>query len=603
MGSLDVHWPPYFDTGAGLSSIGAALGYGNQIDDYSLAMAAPPSVWGTNLTGTNNFVSTGGALGLGGGGGGLLGSTAVGTDAGYGNGSLFNMHVPASNSQMHQIMSGKPATQASMGLNFGSYGLAAAAGTGVNFGGGGGGGYGSNNYLLGNPAAGSTSRHLPAVAQASSAGFGTGTLFDVTHLASGNRRVSALVQELPAAVGGAGGRAACAGVGAVLDNVATTGHGVSLQQQPQRGAVLGGGMGGGAGDYGGTFDITGFGLVGDGDLLAMPAAAPLSFARQQQQDLGVAMPLGGAGVGGLGELSAAGGGALASAAGNVVVDQVLLTMPNSIQQQQQQVQVQQQQQQQQAGSLNHHSSNVTVDHLLDNMPGDYHHQLTSMPDLADLVGLSDFTDLPAIPAVGTQAYNALKPQVAQTYRTNINTIALPASANFDLPHLTNAGPLASSLFGGTNGGSTLVAPPQRFADLSAALDNRLMRQAFAAQSHPQLNSPLPPPLLGAGGGGGGRDLGHGAAALFSPRGGGGGGPGSLAGMPGLPGGSLVLDGARGELINISKMTPQEILDAKALAASKNHSEAERRRRERINTHLGTLRTLLPSSTKVLVILF
>lgn len=50
-------------------------------------------------------------------------------------------------------------------------------------------------------------------------------------------------------------------------------------------------------------------------------------------------------------------------------------------------------------------------------------------------------------------------------------------------------------------------------------------------------------------------------------------------------------------MNASKMTPKEILEAKALAASKSHSEAERRRRERINTHLATLRTLLPSPTK------
>ncbi|XP_002978655.2 transcription factor bHLH30 [Selaginella moellendorffii] len=63
------------------------------------------------------------------------------------------------------------------------------------------------------------------------------------------------------------------------------------------------------------------------------------------------------------------------------------------------------------------------------------------------------------------------------------------------------------------------------------------------------------------------------------------------------GGSLVLDHNRSELINLSKMTPQEIIDAKALAASKSHSEAERRRRERINNHLNTLRGLLPSTTK------
>ena len=63
--------------------------------------------------------------------------------------------------------------------------------------------------------------------------------------------------------------------------------------------------------------------------------------------------------------------------------------------------------------------------------------------------------------------------------------------------------------------------------------------------------------------------------------------------------TLVLDSSRGELVNASRiLRPREILDAKAIAACKIHSEAERRRRERINSHLATLRTILRSSFKV-----
>eukprot|EP00250_Pteridium_aquilinum_P015268 c22483_g2_i1 orf=917-1939(+) len=65
----------------------------------------------------------------------------------------------------------------------------------------------------------------------------------------------------------------------------------------------------------------------------------------------------------------------------------------------------------------------------------------------------------------------------------------------------------------------------------------------------------------------------------------------------LNAGSLVLDSSRGELVNALRMTPKEILEAKALAASRSHSEAERRRRERINSHLATLRTIVPNSIK------
>ena len=42
----------------------------------------------------------------------------------------------------------------------------------------------------------------------------------------------------------------------------------------------------------------------------------------------------------------------------------------------------------------------------------------------------------------------------------------------------------------------------------------------------------------------------------------------------------------------------ELKDGKATSASKNHSEAEKRRRDRINAHLTTLRKLVSNSDKV-----
>ena len=63
--------------------------------------------------------------------------------------------------------------------------------------------------------------------------------------------------------------------------------------------------------------------------------------------------------------------------------------------------------------------------------------------------------------------------------------------------------------------------------------------------------------------------------------------------------ALMLDAEKGELLKeparIGKIGTSE---AKAFAALKSHSEAERRRRERINAHLATLRGLVPCTEKV-----
>ncbi|KAK7400664.1 hypothetical protein VNO78_11911 [Psophocarpus tetragonolobus] len=65
--------------------------------------------------------------------------------------------------------------------------------------------------------------------------------------------------------------------------------------------------------------------------------------------------------------------------------------------------------------------------------------------------------------------------------------------------------------------------------------------------------------------------------------------------------SLVFESDKGELVkcpSTSRVGKNEICEAKALAALKNHSQAERRRRERINGHLATLRGLVSSTDKM-----
>ncbi|XP_043689738.1 transcription factor bHLH30-like [Telopea speciosissima] len=63
--------------------------------------------------------------------------------------------------------------------------------------------------------------------------------------------------------------------------------------------------------------------------------------------------------------------------------------------------------------------------------------------------------------------------------------------------------------------------------------------------------------------------------------------------------SLVLDSEKGELVKApARLGQKTIPETKAIAALKSHSEAERRRRERINAHLATLRKLVPCTEKM-----
>ncbi|KAK6124303.1 hypothetical protein DH2020_041960 [Rehmannia glutinosa] len=67
--------------------------------------------------------------------------------------------------------------------------------------------------------------------------------------------------------------------------------------------------------------------------------------------------------------------------------------------------------------------------------------------------------------------------------------------------------------------------------------------------------------------------------------------------------SLVLDAEKGELVKDPGGMGKKIVvsEAKNMAALKSHSEAERRRRERINAHFATLRGLVPSNEKKIMV--
>lgn len=63
--------------------------------------------------------------------------------------------------------------------------------------------------------------------------------------------------------------------------------------------------------------------------------------------------------------------------------------------------------------------------------------------------------------------------------------------------------------------------------------------------------------------------------------------------------SLVFDREKRELVEEPpKLESKGVSTERSIEALKNHSEAERRRRARINEHLDTLRTVIPGAMKV-----
>ena len=63
--------------------------------------------------------------------------------------------------------------------------------------------------------------------------------------------------------------------------------------------------------------------------------------------------------------------------------------------------------------------------------------------------------------------------------------------------------------------------------------------------------------------------------------------------------SLVLDRERGKVVEApAKLDRKGVSNERGVEALKSHSEAERRRRARINAHLDTLRSVIPGAMKV-----